>query len=137
MVLFRLPLLIGELAGSLLGAWFAASWATRLASHALYRVIAILLIVIAIMAAPDRLVVECEALAGSAPPAPPSHSALAERTSIKGHPGTSPESQRRTASFNVRSIARRSAIFASTSARWDAARSRTSAQTTPPSVSDT
>jgi hypothetical protein len=43
--------------------------------------------------------------------------ALAERTSINAHPGTSPESQRRAASFNVRSIARRSAIFAFTSAK--------------------
>ena len=35
------------LAGSLLGAWFGAGWAIRLASHTLYRVIAVLLIVIA------------------------------------------------------------------------------------------
>jgi len=32
------------LAGSLLGAWFGASWATRLKSEALYRVIAVLLV---------------------------------------------------------------------------------------------
>jgi uncharacterized protein len=35
------------LAGSLLGAWFGASWATRLRTASLYRVIAILLVVIA------------------------------------------------------------------------------------------
>ena len=35
------------LAGSLLGAWIGADWATRIASHRLYRVIAILLILIA------------------------------------------------------------------------------------------
>ena len=37
------------LAGSLLGAWFGAGWATRLRSGTLYRVIAILLVVIAIV----------------------------------------------------------------------------------------
>ncbi|MBV8455108.1 MAG: sulfite exporter TauE/SafE family protein [Acetobacteraceae bacterium] len=37
------------LAGSLLGAWFGASWATRVASDTLYRVIAVLLIAIAIV----------------------------------------------------------------------------------------
>jgi len=35
------------LCGSLLGAWFGAGWATRLASQSLYRVIAILLVGIA------------------------------------------------------------------------------------------
>src|SRR5258707_9869665 len=35
------------LAGSLLGAWFGAGWATRLASQSVYRVIAILLFGIA------------------------------------------------------------------------------------------
>jgi uncharacterized protein len=35
------------LAGSLIGAWFGASWATRIASHTLYRVIAVLLVAIA------------------------------------------------------------------------------------------
>lgn len=35
------------LAGSLIGAWFGAGWATRLRSDALYRVIAILLVLIA------------------------------------------------------------------------------------------
>ncbi len=37
------------LAGSLLGAWCGACWATRIASHTLYRVIAALLIAIAII----------------------------------------------------------------------------------------
>jgi uncharacterized membrane protein YfcA len=56
---FRLPLLIGAfrfpalqavilnlLAGSLLGAWFGAGWATKLASQTLYRIIAIMLLLI-------------------------------------------------------------------------------------------
>lgn len=42
-------IIINLLAGSLLGAWFGADWATRIASHTLYRVIAILLVVIAIV----------------------------------------------------------------------------------------
>jgi len=37
------------LGGSLLGAWCGASWATRLASHTLYRIIAGLLVVIAVV----------------------------------------------------------------------------------------
>lgn len=37
------------LAGSLLGAWFGAGWATRLRSESLYRVIAALLVIIAIV----------------------------------------------------------------------------------------
>jgi uncharacterized membrane protein YfcA len=41
------PIIVNLLAGSLLGAWFGAGWATRLASQALYRVIAILLLAIA------------------------------------------------------------------------------------------
>ena len=41
------PIIANLLAGSLLGAWLGADWATRLASHALYRVIAVLLVVIA------------------------------------------------------------------------------------------
>ena len=40
-------IVVNLLAGSLLGAWFGASWATRLRSEALYRVIAVLLVVIA------------------------------------------------------------------------------------------
>ena len=50
------------LAGSLLGAWFGASWATCLASQTLYRVIAVLLLGIALvlvighdMAAPEAM----------------------------------------------------------------------------------
>jgi uncharacterized membrane protein YfcA len=43
------PIIVNLLAGSLLGAWVGASWATRLASHTLYRVIAILLVAIAIV----------------------------------------------------------------------------------------
>jgi len=40
--------IIGNLlAGSLIGAWCGASWATRLASQTLYRVIAVLLVIIA------------------------------------------------------------------------------------------
>lgn len=42
-------IIINLLAGSLLGAWFGADWATRVASHTLYRVIASLLVVIAII----------------------------------------------------------------------------------------
>jgi len=42
-------IIVNLLAGSLLGAWFGASWATRLASHTLYRVIAVLLLAIAVV----------------------------------------------------------------------------------------
>jgi uncharacterized membrane protein YfcA len=41
------PIIVNLLAGSLLGAWFGAGWAARLASQALYRVIAVLLLAIA------------------------------------------------------------------------------------------
>lgn len=41
------PVIANLLAGSLLGAWVGAGWATRLSSQALYRVIAILLVAIA------------------------------------------------------------------------------------------
>lgn len=41
------PIIGNLLAGSLLGAWLGASWATRLSSKALYRVIAVLLVAIA------------------------------------------------------------------------------------------
>ena len=37
------PVIVNLLAGSLLGAWFGAGWATKLASRTLYRVIAIML----------------------------------------------------------------------------------------------
>ena len=41
------PIVVNLLAGSLLGAWLGAGWATRIASHTLYRVIAVLLLLIA------------------------------------------------------------------------------------------
>jgi uncharacterized protein len=41
------PIIVNLLAGSLLGAWFGAGWATRLASQTQYRVIAVLLLGIA------------------------------------------------------------------------------------------
>jgi uncharacterized membrane protein YfcA len=41
------PIIVNLLAGSLLGAWFGAGWATQLASQTLYRVIAVLLLAIA------------------------------------------------------------------------------------------
>jgi uncharacterized membrane protein YfcA len=41
------PVIVNLLAGSLLGAWAGAEWATRLNSETLYRVIAVLLVLIA------------------------------------------------------------------------------------------
>jgi uncharacterized membrane protein YfcA len=41
------PIIINLLAGSLAGAWFGAGWATRLKTETLYRVIAVLLVLIA------------------------------------------------------------------------------------------
>ncbi|MGP9814619.1 sulfite exporter TauE/SafE family protein [Rhodopseudomonas sp. NSM] len=41
------PIIVNLLAGSLAGAWIGASWATRLKSETLYRIIATLLVVIA------------------------------------------------------------------------------------------
>ena len=41
--------IVNLLAGSLLGAWFGAGWATKLASKTLYRVIAIMLLLIAVV----------------------------------------------------------------------------------------
>ncbi len=41
------PVIVNLLAGSLLGAWLGASWATRLRSDTLYRVISVLLLIIA------------------------------------------------------------------------------------------
>lgn len=41
------PVIVNLLAGSLAGAWFGASWATRLKSGSLYRIITVLLLVIA------------------------------------------------------------------------------------------
>lgn len=42
-------MIVNLLAGSLIGAWVGASWATLLASHTLYRVLAVLLILIAVV----------------------------------------------------------------------------------------
>ena len=41
------PIILNLLAGSLIGAWFGAGWATRLKSETLYKVIAVLLVFIA------------------------------------------------------------------------------------------
>lgn len=46
-VIAQWPVVLNLLAGSLAGAWFGAGWATQLRSEVLYRVIAILLVVIA------------------------------------------------------------------------------------------
>lgn len=46
-VLSRWDVILTLLSGSLAGAWFGAGWATRLQSQTLYRVIAVLLVVIA------------------------------------------------------------------------------------------
>lgn len=43
------PVIVNLLAGSLLGAWFGAGWATKLASNTLNRVIAIMLLLIAVV----------------------------------------------------------------------------------------
>ncbi|MET2830890.1 sulfite exporter TauE/SafE family protein [Mesorhizobium shangrilense] len=43
------PIIVNLLAGSLIGAWFGAGWATRLKSETLYKVIAALLVAIAIV----------------------------------------------------------------------------------------
>jgi uncharacterized membrane protein YfcA len=43
------PIIVNLLAGSLIGAWVGASWATRLASQTLYRVLAALLVMIAVV----------------------------------------------------------------------------------------
>ena len=43
------PVIVNLLAGSLFGAWFGAGWATKLASRTLYRVIAIMLLMIAVI----------------------------------------------------------------------------------------
>lgn len=42
------PIILNLLAGSLVGAWFGAGWATRLSSRTLYRVLAVLLVLIAV-----------------------------------------------------------------------------------------
>lgn len=43
------PIILNLLAGSLVGAWFGAGWATRVRSATLYKVIAVLLMLIAIV----------------------------------------------------------------------------------------
>ncbi|WP_159719105.1 sulfite exporter TauE/SafE family protein [Geminicoccus flavidas] len=43
------PIIVNLLAGSLLGAWLGAAWATRLRSATLYRIIAAMLVVIAVV----------------------------------------------------------------------------------------
>ena len=43
------PIVVNLLAGSLAGAWFGAGWATRLKSETLYKLIASLLVVIAVV----------------------------------------------------------------------------------------
>lgn len=43
-VLASWPIIVNVLAGSLLGAWFGADWATRLKSQTLFRLIAVLLV---------------------------------------------------------------------------------------------
>lgn len=43
------PIIVNLLAGSLLGAWLGAAWATRLSSQNLYRVIAVMLVLIALI----------------------------------------------------------------------------------------
>ncbi|MBY3211963.1 sulfite exporter TauE/SafE family protein [Rhizobium laguerreae] len=55
------PIVVNLLAGSLLGAWFGAGWATRLKSETLYKVIAAMLVAIAVV-----LVVGRDATAGQA-----------------------------------------------------------------------
>lgn len=43
------PIIVNLLAGSLMGAWVGAEWAIRLKSETLYRVIAVLLLVMAVV----------------------------------------------------------------------------------------
>ncbi len=62
------PIIANLLAGSLLGAWFGAGWATRLTSGTLYRVIAVLLVGIAaiLVFGHDPVATEYPPLPGSA-----------------------------------------------------------------------
>lgn len=46
---------VNLLAGSLIGAWIGATWATRMASATLYRVLAVLLVFIAVVFTAERL----------------------------------------------------------------------------------
>ena len=43
------PIIINLLCGSLIGAWFGASWAIKMKPESLYRIIAVLLVVIAVV----------------------------------------------------------------------------------------
>lgn len=43
------PIIVNLLSGSLLGAWFGASWAVKIKQELLYRIIAVLLVVIAVV----------------------------------------------------------------------------------------
>jgi uncharacterized protein len=56
------PIIANLLCGSLLGAWAGAEWATRLRSETLYRIIAVLLVVIAMV-----LVLTHDAVTGAPP----------------------------------------------------------------------
>lgn len=47
-MLERWDVIVTLLAGSLAGAWYGAAWATRLKSRSLYRVLAVLLLLIAL-----------------------------------------------------------------------------------------
>lgn len=49
------PVVLNLLAGSLVGAWLGASWATRMASATLYKVLAVLLVLIAVLFAAEQL----------------------------------------------------------------------------------
>lgn len=51
----KLDVIVNLLAGSLLGAWLGATWATRMASATLYRVIAALLVLIAVALAANHV----------------------------------------------------------------------------------
>lgn len=51
----ELGVIVNLLAGSLLGAWLGATWATRMASATLYRVIAALLVLIAVALAANHV----------------------------------------------------------------------------------
>lgn len=54
-VLGEWHVIVNLLAGSLLGAWLGATWATRMASESLYKVIASLLVLIALALAANHL----------------------------------------------------------------------------------
>lgn len=49
------PAVVNLLAGSLVGAWVGASWATRMATATLYRVLAVLLVLIALVFTAERV----------------------------------------------------------------------------------